>query len=304
MLIYSTPLTPFLTQIFAILTIMNLSAIQTSFEKYNLVQLDQAPKIAEFLGLDLEMDSNVEKIKNFLETTNNVLNPDFSGVVLDPIYSFGLANQQQDVGLLFRLSTLNPGVDPLAVPQLLPDWGVAEIANNYGLAKIELYYHPQEKKALQKKQLLAELYDYCQYQNIDLFLKLIIYNPGEQELDEKQLQTAQLQAVQEFYSTADILALQFPLEALSAATLTADLDIPWILTIQDQDYEQFKQDLRLCLENGAQGFLLDHRFFKEIEQFRHKDASPDWEQLEQFVSTTLRDRLIELCRIVNETEQI
>jgi len=280
---------------------MNLPAIQTDKKQFALLEYDHAPKMAEKLGLDLTVESNVEKIKEFFLESAKVLAPHTSGLVLDPIYSFDLSSlPQKKNGVLFRLTTLHAEVDPLAVPILLPDWGVDDTANNYGMAKIELYYHPAEEKALQKKQLLADLFDYCQYRQIKLLVKLMLYTPADQEFDEAQFQVDQLQAVQEFRKSADILALQYPLGPLAAATLTADLDIPWLLLTQSQTHDQFKQDLRICLENGAAGYMLDACFWQDLQELKTKHKAPDWEKIEQFVQTELRDRLIELTRITDE----
>ena len=280
---------------------MNLPAIRTATRKFTLCQFDQAPQLAELLGLDLELDSNRTQLKKLLEASSHVLSPFVSGVILDPSHSFFLADQQLgDAGLVFRLTPSHLGSDPLAVPQLLPDWGVAEIANNYGSAKLELHYHPAEEKALEKKQLLAELYDYCQYQGIALLVKLEIFNPYQQEYDPGQFQQDQLQAVQELRNFADLLALQYPLEPLPTATLTAELDIPWVLSMQQSNYNQFERNLEVCLENGAQGFLLDYHFWQELEQYRREDGSPDWDRINQFVETQLHDRIIKLARFTNQ----
>jgi tagatose-1,6-bisphosphate aldolase len=98
----------------------------------------------------------------------------------------------------------------------------------------------------------------------------------------------------------DILALQYPLDPLATATVTAELDIPWLLIGQDQAYEDYKSTLRLCLENGARGFLAGNSLWQEIQDFKQQDKSPDLEQIQQFVNTTVKDRMIELMRITNE----
>ncbi len=280
---------------------MNLPAIATKDDTYCLLGFDQAPRFAHWLGLDLTQPSNEQLIKQFFTKFAQTLAPHASGLVLDPIYTLDLVKVKADqTGLLSRLTVLQEEVDPLAMPRLIPHWSVEDIRNNYSLAKLELYYHPREKQALAKKQFLAEIYDYCQYEKISLCLQLIIYTPADQEFSEDRFQEDQLQAIQELRSSADLFALQYPLGPLPAATVTAELDKPWILMTQDQSYEQFKQVLRVAIENGAQGFLATDSLWPELKNYKRKDQGPDWEQLYQFAQTTIRDRVIELVRISHE----
>ncbi len=283
---------------------MNLPAIHTDQQHYSLFQFDQTPKLADALGLNLTVEANVDLIKQILTLMHEEISRQISGMVIDPIYSFDLiADKPKKIGLLSRLTTLNAEVDPLVVPTLLPEWNIEDIRNNYSLAKLCLYYHPRSETALDKKQLVAELYDYCQYQQIGLLLDLVVYTPAEVEFDETQFQQDQLQAIQEFRDKADILALQYPLGPLAAATLTAELDIPWILSSHGQDYQQLKKVLRVCLENGAMGILAGQSLWHELEGLKKKDKSPDLEAIENFIEADFRDRIIELTRIIDETSQ-
>ena len=280
--------------------LMNLSAIQSATKKYGLLELDQAPQLASLLGLDLTHLENEKTIKDLIAQLGQIGAQHSSGLVVDPIYSFSLVDHDGVAGLLTRVTTLNEEVDPLVVPTLIPDYGLEELSENYSLAKLELYYHPQEEKALQKKQLLAEIHDYCDYLDIKLLLKLIIYTPAKIEFTQDQFQQDQLQAVQELRSFTDLIALQYPLTPLAAATVTAELDIPWILINQARDYEEFKQTLRASLENGAAGFMAGQSLWAELGNYKQPDHSPDLAKIKEFVQTTFQDRLIELMRIVKE----
>jgi len=280
---------------------MTLPSIQTAQGKIGLVELDLAPQLAELIGLDLSLPDNVKTIQEILEKIGRISAVQATGLVVDPIYSFGIAQTGGKAGFLTRLTAFSEVVDPVAVPALIPNYGLEEMRNNYSLAELELYYHPQEENALIKKQLLAEIYDYCDYLDIDLLLKLIVYSPANHELTQESFQQDQLQAVQELRSTADVLALQYPLDPLAVATMTAELDIPWILQTQAQSYEEYKKELRICLENGAVGFTAGVNLWREIKKFKLADKSPDLASINQFFETIFQDRLIELMRITQES---
>jgi tagatose-1,6-bisphosphate aldolase len=154
--------------------------------------------------------------------------------------------------------------------------------------------------ALEKKKIIFEMHDYCQHVGIDLALDLLVTLQPDQPNVPAVFQETQLQALQEFRSSAELLMLQYPGNALAAATITAEVDVPWLVTLSAQPYEQVKQELRAALENGAQGFVVGEALWQEIATLRLADASPDMSAIVNFIKTTSRDRIIELNRISNE----
>ena len=294
----------------------HLRALQTPHHNYCLLELDYTPKLAELLGLDVNMENNIQLLEEITQKLATVAQNHVTGLVLDPVYSFSaqLPSTTNNKPLttnpklltttipatLLRLGYLATEVDPLALPILINNWGIENIKNNYATAKLEILYHPDEDKALEKKQLVAEVYDHCQYEKIPFLLKLVVYTPAEEEFNQVSFQEAQLTAVQEFRDTCDVLALQHPQDALASATLTAELDIPWLFVAEGASYDDYKEMLRTSLENGAKGFLVGSVLWQEFAQLRLEDKSPDIEAINKFIETTFRDRLIELRRIVEE----
>ncbi|MBD3279408.1 MAG: hypothetical protein GF390_01710 [Candidatus Pacebacteria bacterium] len=282
---------------------MHLPALQTANKFFTVLELDYSPKLADWLGLDLTASANLAVLEQVNQQLWQELAQADTITVLDPVYTFKLLKTQSSLSALaLRLSQLTPAVDPLAVPRLIPNWGVEEVANNQALAKLELYYHPAEEQALAKKQLVAELADYCQYLQIPLLLKLVIYTPAEEEFELTKFQANQLEAVQEFRQLAQFLALQYPQEALACATLTAELDIPWLLNTDGIDYQGGKEMLRVALDNGAQGMMMGELLWQDLAEFKQKDQSPDLTAIQDFIKTTVRDRVLELTRIVKEQQ--
>lgn len=279
---------------------MTLPALQTTNGAYSLLELDYGPQLADLLDLDLTTENGVEITRRLLQDIANSVSSNVSGLVLDHIYSYPIVNSPKlESGVIFRLEQENT-VDPLSLPSLLSNWGVENIKENYGAAKIELYYHPLEEKALEKKQLIAELYDYCQHEKIAFILKLVIYDPTGDDVNISSFQEIQLESINEFSKSADLLILQYPQDALESATITAGLDIPWVSMLEGVDYETFKDSMRVAIENGAKGFLIGQALWQEIGDFKLKDGSPDFEKIDQFIKNTLRDRMIELNRIADE----
>lgn len=291
---------------------MRISSMATSLNHFNLIEFDDGAKFIDALGLDLREVSNKEVAEQILTELFSVYRaqdddvfPGMSGVVLDPIFSLKTWSKQVQKDLSIGLTLDEPQAehDPLALPRLIPDWGVEQIRNNYATAFLTLYYHPSEAGALKKKQFVAEIFDYCRYEEIDLALKLIVYTPGDQKFSWESFRQDQLQAVEELRNLANLLVLQYPNDPLACATLTTQLDIPWIVSDNNLEYDEFKEHLRDAMENGAAGFMAGESLFKEIEAMRKKDHSPDLDAIAKFIRTKVRDRAIELVRITSEYSQ-
>lgn len=267
-----------------------------------IVALDEAYVLADLMGLSLKESSNEALLTEIFQELLRTHSECATGVVLDPVYSLGQLEVKHDhAGVLVRLEQLqNP--DPLTLPKFTPNWGIENVRNTYGVAKLELYYHPSEPEAMKKKQLIAEIFDFCQYEKIDFLLKVMMYNPGGGPLDPAQFQEAQLEAAVELQRFASALALQYPQDPLATATLTSNLDIPWLVVSDDTAYDAFKDQLRVVLENGGDGFLAGEVLWKELGTLRLPDHSPDLEAIKRFIRTVSRDRIIELMRITGEKE--
>jgi len=99
---------------------------------------------------------------------------------------------------------------------------------------------------------------------------------------------------------AHLFVLQSPHDALACATITTELDGPWLLGDDNLVYDDFKEALRTALENGAGGFLVSESLFGEIDALRRPDQSLDLPEIIKFIKTKTRDRALELIRISSE----
>jgi tagatose-1,6-bisphosphate aldolase len=272
---------------------MQLPAISNQRQLFGILALDDVLSLSETLSLDLSLTDNL----SFLEQIYLLLlelSQEVTGLVVDPIYSLPLlAHKPSDVGALVRLEQ-HQLVEAQDIPQLFPNFSLLEIKNNYALAKLGLSYQSHEEQALSKKQLLAEIKDYSESLKINFLLKLNTNFDNEEIL---------LSSISEVHSFTDILVLENVSNPLLAATISSEVDIPWLLSGDNQknlSYEKFKENFRIAMENGAKGFYLGNFLWRELVQFRQADQEFDWPAMQNFVRTTLRDRLIELNRIAEE----
>ncbi len=271
---------------------MQLPAISRQRRLFSILALDDIAELSQILSLDLSLQDNLLFLSKLLYLLVE-LSQEVSGLVVDPIYSLPMINHKaKNTGVLIRLEQHQYPVTQ-AIPQLFPNFSLLEVKNNYALAKLALDYQAHEEQALTKKQLLAEIRDYSQSLKIDFLLKL------DANFDNQDIL---LSTVQEIQSFADVLVLKDIDDPLLAATISSELDIPWLLSADPQStsYDQFKNHYRVAVENGAKGFYLGNFLWQSLAQFRQENQEFDWLALENCVRTNLRDQIIELNRITEE----
>lgn len=285
---------------------MRAAYLQSSASFFAILELDNNRELAGLLGLDLTLPDNLD----LLDIVNEkllVLSKEVTGVIFDPIYTFKfLAKKDQNTGAILRLEQDKENL-PDSMPLLFPNFSLEEVSNNYALAKLEINYHPEETKAIEKHQLLAEIREYSKILNIDFLLKLKIYDPSKFDLQKKaetefNFEENQLTAVQELRSLTDLIVVQNPPNPLAVATIISELDIPCLIMADEQDtYDSFKEKFRMAMENGAVGYCLGSVLWKEISSYRNSDQTLDLLGIQKYIDTTVRDRLMELNRIASES---
>ncbi|MCB9813328.1 MAG: hypothetical protein H6772_02890 [Pseudomonadales bacterium] len=284
---------------------MKLHNIQNSSGVYSLLDFSRISTLAESMGLDIDHLEHKDALDFMSGKIMEYISPEVSGVIVDPDFDFAnIIRKSSSTGLVMSLEKKSDSLDPLAIPIISENWGIEQIRNNYGLAKLELYYHPQEPEAMKKKQFVAEINDYCDYEGIDFLLELMVYHPGTEEVTDELMLEIQLQAISEFSRSCDLISLEFLGDSLSAVTITAELDIPWIYNGRGIGYEEFKQNLRICVESGAKGFMAGDPIWFGSDVKKMLSSHQDRDKIETYIKTIMRDKIIEATRISNEINSI
>lgn len=275
---------------------MHLPAISSS-GMFSLLATDQALALSKVTGLSVSDPKQLLELEHLIFVMTKVMTPQMSGLVLSSEVGYpAISQKHMHCGPIFCLERKLIDPDPYTIPLLMQRWNVEAIRNNYALAKLELYYNPSEEEALTKLQMVAELHEYCQHVGIDFMVELVVVVEATEKEYRNSFLERQIEAIQELRKHCDLMVLEFPFDALGAVTVTAELDIPWIVTARDTPYETFKEHLRTALESGAKGFYA-------LEQFLPAPLKKDNYQrdsFEKFITTQGRDRAIELSRIVTE----
>lgn len=277
---------------------MKISTTQTADGVFSLASFAQSEEMFRLLGLHDSELSNQQLVAWLQSEMVTSLANEASGIIVDPRYDFDAAvRRPSQTGLIFRLTETG---EQQPLPKILPNWGISQIKNNFGIVFLHLPYHPREEAALTKKKFVSEIYDFCQLEKVDLILDLEIVGGHGGKIHPDDLPEVQLTAVQELRRFCHLISLEYPGSPLQAATVTAELDVPWVLASADGTYAAFKEELREVVENGAKGFLVGKSLWQEIGNLKQGDMSPDKKAIASFLQTEARDRLIELSRIATE----
>ena len=280
---------------------MRLHNIKNTAEIFSLLDFSRIGTLAESIGLDIDHLEHKDALDFISGKIMEVISPEISGVIVDPEFDFAnITKKSNSTGLIMSLEKKADSLDPFGLPTIADNWGVEQTRNNYSLAKLELYYHPQEIEAMRKKQFIAEIYDFCKYEGIDFLLELMVYYPGSEKITKEVMFETQLQAISEFSRSCDLLGLEFLGDSLSAVTITAQLDIPWIYNARDVGYEEFKQNLRVCMESGAAGFMAGDPIWSASDTKKVLSSYEDRGKIEEYIKADLRDKVIEVNRIASE----
>lgn len=288
---------------------MKVQSLANSQGRYLLWALDEASQVAERFGFQIADPMQHGAIKQLVELLSDFVVPTATGVLVDPEFSWPhVSTTAQLAGVSVRLEEQRSAVDPMALPKLFQDVGCEWVAENYGICKLAMWYHPSEPLAMGKKQLLAELADSCRVYGTELYLQLQPYIPPVDLSSGTDAQIGQsasllpdvlLAAVQELAPMVQLLSLPLPNDALLAATITAELDIPWLIDLRENTAELATQSLQMALEAGASGCVCGNGFWPELGQMRESDGSPDWEGLQQYGQTVVRERATALRRVLD-----
>jgi tagatose-1,6-bisphosphate aldolase len=281
---------------------MFLSSIQTAAGHFTIAPFDHRGSLATLLNLDLTKSDDQQKLRELKEMMMEIFSPLCSGVLVDPEYGYdAIAKKAPNCGLILTLESSGYTDSRAAIPTLIPNWGVEGVKNNYAVAKLLMYYHPQEANAEPKKKLVSELYNYCQHEQVPFLFEPVVYDPATGKyLSKEAFPVAQLAMIQELREYCDVIKIQYPGDALACATVTAELDVPWILLSRGMNYEEFKLATIIAMENGCSGFAAGRSVWQEIGQQRHPDKTPNMSAIRNFLETIGVQRMKELIGLVEK----
>jgi tagatose 1,6-diphosphate aldolase len=247
-----------------------------------------------------------------------------SGVLIDPVYSYERSfveacEIRADVGVLMGVEASGYGGKGEFGPQVQIFAGldvedaVGKIKNRGASAvKMLVYYRPDSPTRGHQESMVKAVGRACEKNEISFLLEPLSHsleggphrkqNPNEFSKIKPWIVIETARELTKPEYSVDVLKAEFPLNLKYAQELGQDpseackeLDdasqVPWVVLSAGVDYDEFKENLRYALENGASGFLCGRAIWKE---------SVGMEDMAKFLLKTAVERLNELVDMVDE----
>jgi tagatose 1,6-diphosphate aldolase len=242
--------------------------------------------------------------------------PAASAVVLDPVYSAGQAvvrgHLPGHIGLLCAVEEQGYVGDAYnRRTQIITGWSV-EKSKRLGANGIKLlpYYHPDVGSASEaQERLVRSIAADCRRYEIPLFLEPIAYTidpaipKGSPQFASVRRRIV-VETVRRLSAIGpDIMKVEFPIDAHyetdqalwaeACAELNEVSTVPWVLLSAGVPFKTFKKQLQVACRSGCSGFVAGRAIWQEAARLSEEEQAG-------FLSTTARQRLIELSQIALE----
>jgi len=247
-----------------------------------------------------------------------------SGILIDPEYSYEQeflksCDIRADVGILMSAEASGYGGKGEFAPEaqifggLDAEEAVLKIKNRGASAvKLLVYYRPDGPTRKHQESIVKAIGRACEKYDIAFLLEPVSHslesgphkkrNPKEFSEIKPQIVIETARELTKPEYCVDVLKAEFPLNLKYAEELGQDpseackeldeaSEIPWVILSAGVDYEEFKENLKYAVDNGASGFLCGRAIWKE---------AVGREDMDEFLLTTGVKRLNELVDIVDK----
>lgn len=219
-----------------------------------------------------------------------------SGILVDPVYSYEqnflkACDIRADVGVLMGVEATGYGGDGEFGPEVrmfegLDAQGAVMKVKARGAAAVKMlvYYHPEGPTRRRQEDMVKAVGLACEKSDIPLLLETVSHSLAggpHKKRDPKEFAKVKpwiaVETARELTKTeycVDVLKAEFPLDLKYAEELGQDpsdacreLDeasqIPWVILSAGVDFEEFEENLKYAVGNGASGFLCGRAIWKE-----------------------------------------
>lgn len=161
-------------------------------------------------------------------------------------------------------------------------------------AKLLVYFNPHLSTAKSQIEIAWKVMEGCKELNFPLFLEIATYDLNEDKLVSGKPGLV-IESLRSFIAAGvipSVWKLEYPGDLESCQEITNMVgDTPWILLTGGDDYEVFKDHLKVAASAGAKGFLAGRALWKEL-------PSLQGEEKEKFLSQVLLKRFSEISQII------
>lgn len=251
---------------------MKLDSLVNKQGVFNIAAMDHRGSLRKMLGDDQEAVFEVKR--ELVEAFSDLA----SAVLLDPDYGLKLIKDiPGNKGLLLALEKSD--YDKIK-PEIKEDWGVEQVKEHGGAAKLLLYC----KKGVWHEELIKRVSDECRKEEIVFLLEPVLY-------EDRNIEVA-WEMVKRYSKWVDVLKLEYPGSEEGCRKISEAAEVPWVLLSRGMKFENYKQALEIACKAGASGFAVGRAVWQEAMGLSR-------DQRKEFLKTTGRERFKKLIKIAN-----
>lgn len=275
---------------------MDLSSF-TKDGKFLMLAIDHRESFRKILNPHHpEMIKKGEIIKIKAEIINS-LKGRFSGLLIDPEYglpaykSLGLTEEN------YLLSIEKSGYQEFGDERVTQLEYQVDQLKKMGASGVKLliYFNPYVKTAQAQLKTAAKVWRDCQVAKLPFFLEIVTYYTEATALPRLNLVTESVKRFLGYGIRADVFKLDYPKDEASCQLITKILGrIPWVLLSRGENFEIFKKQLEMAVENGASGFLAGRALWQEIGNYQNEN------ERKIFLNAVVKKRFQEIASIVEK----
>ncbi|MFN4212920.1 MAG: 2-deoxy-5-keto-D-gluconate 6-phosphate aldolase domain-containing protein [Microgenomates group bacterium] len=276
---------------------MDISSF-TKGGRFLMLALDHRESFRKILNPQKPEAVTTEEIIEIKKEIIESLHDQFSGILIDPEY--GLPAYQS---LNFRLkkpyllSIEKSGyrqVGEERITQLEYQVGQLKKMAATGV-KLLIYFNPYVKTAKTQLETAAKVWRDCQAAGLPLFLEIVTYYTEQTASAKLNLVVESVKRFLNYGIRADVFKLDYPKNEASCRLITNLLGrIPWVLLTRGENFQIFKKQLEIAVENGASGFLAGRALWQEIGKYQNE------EERKEFLNAVVKQRFQEITSIVEK----
>jgi len=243
-----------------------------------MVALDHRGSLKKMIGENWE-----EKIIEWKKNAIEILGPLSSAILIDPEWGLEAFSK---VGLEkpYLLSAEKSGYKETEGGRETEIKYPAKKLKEMGAegVKLLIYYNPQTPIATKQKKLIVKMAQDCEKNDISFLLEIITYDFGKENKHKGILVVDSVKDIFSLGVKIDIFKIEFPgkIDSEGAKDLASNFckeiteilgKTPWILLSAGDDFEDFKEKVKLAIKNGAKGFLAGRSLWKDFVNYKEEE---------------------------------
>lgn len=270
---------------------------------FHIVALDHRESLKKIINPGNPEAVDVKEMEAVKLKFSKIFCKEASGILLDPIYGKpAIQIVKRKCGLILALeeSGYENGRNGRKT-KLIEDFSV-EKAKKLGadVVKLLIYFNPKAKTAKEQKDLVKQVSKECEKLDIPLVCEFIVYPFKEKDFEKEKPKLIIRSAKQISKLGVQLLKIEFPGKVYedekedlekNCEMVTRAIKVPWVLLSRGIDFEEFKEELKICMDCGASGFMVGRALWQDY--FKQKI------QKERFLRVECLRRLRELKKIAS-----